>query len=370
VKILYPLRGLLILVMLLSIPALACQLTGGGNDEEAERPALSEEDGLAGEDSSSPARPDPAATPEPADEAPAFADLQTNAAMADFDSYRLDMTIMFEGTSDGDARSGTMRFQSAIVTEPASSQVVVTFEGDLSEEMEGVESLTFTEIDGRSYTIFPGFGCITGSADETDAMTEDFEGVMNTEEILGEINDAEYIGEEIINGVATYHYRFDETNVDEESDFEEMEGHVYVAQQGGYVVRMVVDGKGAVDLFDSETEAGNIHLEYAISDVNVPIEINPPDECAGVEAEFPVMSGATSLASMAGFTSYEVEATLEDVQSFYEEEMAALGYSSDEDAMTMEGFAMLSFAQDGEGVMVTLSEDDGVVSVLITTTGE
>lgn len=370
-KIFSSLRWLFTLLLLLSLPALACGLTSSDDEVPTEvAPALPDE--TSGDEDAAPAEQEAPVVPqESAAEAPAFSDLRTASAnLENFDSYRLDMTMSFEGSSEGEAKSGTMHFQSAIVTKPRASQVIVTFEGDLSEEMEGAEAITFTEIGDRSYTVFPGFGCITGAADEVDTTTDQFDNLVDTEEMLGEIRGAEYVGEETIGGVATFHYRFDETNVEQDSDMEQMDGHVYVAQEGGYVARMVVDGTGALDLFGEETEASSLHLEYDITDVNTPIVIAPPEECDELGSEYPVMPGASGMASMAGFTSYEVEATLAEVMAFYEEEMPALGYSSDGEQTLVEGFAMLSYSQDGTSASITLSEEDGVVSVLITNTEE
>jgi hypothetical protein len=361
------LRTIIMFFLLLSLPALACGLTGGGNDEIAELPTAAIEAGAVEK-----AAQEAAAIPEALAEAPAFPDLETAAANLDnFDSYRLDMTLTFAGSVDGDPRSGTMRFQTAFVAEPSASQVVVSFEGDLSEGTEGVESLTFTEIGDRSYTVLPGFGCMTGSADGLGGMTGEFDDFADTENILGEIRGADYLGEETIGGVRTFHYRFDESQLDPDSDFDEMEGHIYVGQENPYIVRMVVDGTGRLDLFDEEAiEASTMYLEYNITDVNVPIVIEAPAECIGAGSEYPVMDGATNLASMAGFTSYEVNASLEDVVAFYEKQLAAQGYSSGETQTLFEGGAFLTFTQNGTTLNVTLSEDEGKVSVLLTTMDE
>ncbi|MDT8304866.1 MAG: hypothetical protein RRC07_02925 [Anaerolineae bacterium] len=364
------LRWLFVLFLFLSLPALACGLISGDDEEPTEvSPAVVEE--TAGDGETAPAEEEAPATPvQPVSAAPAFSDLRTAAAnLENFDSYRLDMTLAFEGSSEGEAQSGTMHFQSAIVAEPRASQVIVTFEGDISEEMEGAESITFTEIGDLSYTVFPGFGCITGSTDEGDTAGE-FDNLADTGELFGEIRDADYVGEETIRGVPTFHYRFDESDVEQDSDMEEMDGHIYIAQDGGYVVRMLVDGRGALDLFGEETEASTIHLQYDITDVNTPIAIAPPEECDDLAAEFPVMPGATGMASMAGFTSYEVEATRDEVMAFYEEEMPRLGYSSEGEQTLVEGFALLNYSQDSTSVTITLTEEDGVVSVLITSVEE
>lgn len=355
----YALRSLFALLLLISSPALACQLTAGSNEETPELVAeatvpIQEEGEQVGE----------TATAEP----PPFPDLQDmNTNLEGLDSYRMEVSLSFAGTAEAGAKNGAMRIQTAQVVEPPASEVVVTLEGDLPDEMEGAGTLRFVEIGEQSYTVLPGFGCVAGTADELAGTTDEFGDVIETEDVLGEIGDAEYLGEETVDGVATFHYRFDESNVEQEEGLEEMEGHVYISQELGYVVRMVVDGTGEVDLFDTgEMQNSNVHLEYNVTGVNAAIVIEPPEECASTGSEFPILEGATDLASMAGFTSYKVRLPLADVVAFYDTEMAALGYQADEEQIIFEETAILGYSQDGRNVSVTVTEDAGVVSVVIT----
>jgi hypothetical protein len=263
-----------------------------------------------------------------------------------------------------------MRIQTAQVNEPHASEVVVTLEGDMPAEMQGADTLAFTEIGDRSYTVFPGFGCISGTSDELGGSTDEFSDVIETDDVLGEIEDAEYVGEETIDGVATFHYRFDESDVEQEEGLDDMEGHVYISQELGYVVQLVVDGTGEVDLFDTgEMQNSAIHMEYQVRDVNADIVIDPPAACADAGSDYPVMEGATDLATMAGFASYKIGAPLADVVAFYDGEMAALGYTPAEEQMVFEETAILTYSQEGKTVNVTITEDDDLVSVLITSEG-
>lgn len=362
----YSLRWLFGLLLLASLPALACGLTDGSNEEAPELAAEATVDAqTAGDQAAEPATPEPAAEPPPF---PDLEDMNTN--LESFDSYRMGMSLSFESSADEGGSSGAMHIQTAQVVEPRASEVIVTLEGDLPEEMQGADMLVFAEIGDQSYTVLPGLGCLAGTADELGGTTDEFGDLVETEDVLGEIGDAEYLGEETIDGVATFHYRFDETHVDQDDGLDDMEGHVYISQELGYVVRMVVDGTGEVDLFDTgEMQDSSIHLEYNVTDVNADIVIEPPEECANAGSEFPIMEGATDLASMAGFSSYKVDVPLADVVAFYDAEMAALGFQADEEQMIFEETAILGYSRDGSKVTVTVTEDAGVVSVLITSEG-
>src|SRR5690606_5142019 len=110
---------------------------------------------------------------------PEFPDLEDmNSDLEVLDSYRLDINLSFEGTAGVEIRSGAMRIQSSRVADPRASEVIVTLVGDLPEEMMGAETLTFTEIGDQSYTVFPDFGCVTGTADELGGTADEFSGVV------------------------------------------------------------------------------------------------------------------------------------------------------------------------------------------------
>ncbi len=339
-------RWLFLFMLFAGLPALACGLTERG---DAETPG----------DRSNSERP-----AGPRD----FPDLEEMTSnLEGFDSYRLDIRLSYEGTAGVLIREGEMRIRTSRLAEPRASEVTVTLEGDLPSQMIGAETLTFTEIGDQSYTVFPDFGCLVGTADQLGGTSDDFAGVVEAEDVLGEIQDADYLGEETINDVATFHYRFDESHVEQEDGLDDMEGHVYISQELGYVVRMVVDGTGEIDLFDTgEMEESAIHLEYNVTDVNVPFVIEPPAGCDDAGSDYLVMDGATELASMMGFTSYKVEASLDNVIAFYEAEMVAQGYDAADDQMIFEDTAILRYSRDGNTVTVTVSEEAGIVSVLIT----
>ena len=200
------------------------------------------------------------------------------------------------------------------------------------------------------------------------ATTDQFSDIFDSEEMLGEIEGAEFVGEETVNDVEVDHYRFDETNVqDTDSDMREVEGDVYIAQDGNYVVRMVVNGVGTMELFgEGAEEEGTIHVEYNVSDVGAELEIDIPEGCEDTGSEFPMMDDATNQASFGGFTSYETSASVEEVVAFYEEEMVALGYEAAEDQFISEDTAMLTFVQEGmPEISVTINHEDGTTTVLI-----
>jgi len=112
-------------------------------------------------------------------------------------------------------------------------------------------------------------------------------------------------------------------------------------------------------------QQGHVEWEYEVSDVNVPISIEPPAGCADAGSEFPIMPDATSMNTFGGMVSYQSASTFDDVVAFYQDQMAAEGWTNTGDGLISAGTAMLNFTRDGDSAAVTITGADGTVSVII-----
>lgn len=395
-------RWIFLFALLLGLSTMACGLltgdepeetTAGETETEAQEaveeepvsPTETEEEAEPTEEPTPVPEPTATAEPEPTDEPTEAMDEEPGdglpdlsnigSAVGEFNSYRATVNMTFESIEEGGTSAGLF-LETAVILEPPATSATISVTGDMVEQAGGFGSMTFAEVGDASYAVIPGMGCVAGGAGELGSMDE-FTEIFATDEILGEISDAEFVGEETVNGIAVDHYTFDETDVEDTSgDLQELEGHVYVAQDGGYVTRMVIEGVGTVDMFDQGVEEeGTLILEYNITDVGADFEIELPEGCEDAGAQYPTFEGAADLTSFAGFTSYTVEADLDDVVAFYEEEMAALGYEQpDSDQIFSEGSAILSFSgEELDPVTVIINqEEEGTVSVTLTSeaTGE
>jgi hypothetical protein len=366
------LRWSILFFLLASLPALACNALSG---EDEAGPTLAATAVSTVEDGAQQTPTEaPQGDPGSADAPPLLEFGDLNEDLARFNSYRINVQMNFEESGDSGG-SGTMSFSTARVLDPPASSVTIDISGDLAGELgemaEGT-SMSFTEIGDESYTVLPGFGCISGGGAGGAEAVQEFDDVLDTSDVIGEIEGAEFVGEETVNGIATYHYRFDENDVPQsDTDMRVLDGDVYVSKEDNYVVRMIVSGVGGLDVFGGESaEEGTIRMEYNVLDVGQPITIEAPPDCGESGSSHPVMEGASGLATFAGFTSYEVEASPESVVAFYREEMAALGYELSSEQGLGEDAALLTFSAEGqEDVSVTIGSENGVVTVLIASEG-
>lgn len=361
-------KWVLVFVMLASLPALACDFLSGD-----EAPVdVSEEQPVERSDEE-PSVVEPTAPPQPVEEGgaggPAFPTVVAlEEALAQFGSYRIQTDMTFENEAEP-SESGTLSMVTSRIIDPPAMGIEMQMSGEFAQdEVIGGEGLTmsFYELEGVGYSIVPGLGCISGVG--SGEMIEQFDSSIDTDEVVDQIESPEYVGEETVNGVATYHYRFDESDLSSgDSDLREALGDIYVSQEYGYVVRMVMDGSGSVGEDGSE-EFDTIQVEMNVVDVGETFTIEVPAECTTAASDFPVMEGASGFASFGGFSTYTVEASLADVVAFYGEEMAVRGYSAAPDGVVTESFALITYtAADQPDVSLNLAEDAGTVTVMLTT---
>jgi hypothetical protein len=396
-------RSIAVLIMLLGLVTLACDALSGGEEPTAAPVATvetateesSEEETAETEAPTAVAEtavPTAEPSPEPTEEADAppeseaeesttgIEELELRAITEgnlEFDSYRFQIMMSFSDTdADGNELRQSIDGDMSFTTDPEATAVNMRLEG-FEGEMEGFEQFSMVQMEGTTYMSLPGFGCISSQATE-DELENPFAELMAPDTILGDLEGARRVGEETINGIATVHYTFDETALEEESgEVERAQGDLYVAQDGGYLVRLVIDAEGQMDFFDQDTVGtGTMRMEFNLTDVNEPIEIAPPADCGSeggaASSDLPMLEDAYDVSSFAGFVSYLTNTSFEDTVAFYEEALAAEGWQKDEDeSLLVSGSAILSYTRDGETLNLTVGEDsesDATFVLIITET--
>jgi hypothetical protein len=233
----------------------------------------------------------------------------------------------------------------------------VTVWGD--DPSEGMQSI---RIGDMQYLSFGEGECIATSASDEDEIAGE---MLDPEEVIGGISSAKRVRpDETINGIRCRHYTFDESAFVTQQ-FARASGEAWIAVDGDYVVKYVAQVEGE----NPETgEDGYMLVEYEISDINEPLVIEPPADCAALdEADFPLMPDASDVSLMGTMATYATGSGVSDVVVFYQEEMAALGWTEDDGAFVSDEAAMLNFSKDGESLVVSVSVDDSRCIVTIIT---
>jgi len=321
-----------ILFTILVLTTLACATLLGGQDGDGdsnEKPAdAGSEEGLSNSEGSS-SQPEDSSAFNPF-EILGLDDPGLFDGVEGVDSYVTSLYNDFEGTNtDGRLVTGTIRLDGATQSDPYESTLVFRTEGQA--DMGLTDAFTYTQITDMEYLAFSGSPCVSGLPGIQQNPLEmmlDFGGMLT-----GDVN---LLGEEQVNGVDTYAYEITEENLSSldsaGAGVEEIEnGVLNVAKEGGYVVRLILEGSGKNEFLSRDPNlTGHIYYELNFSDFNQPVDIQIPRSCAGGEdAGYPIplpedAQDITQFGTLLTFTTgLSVEATAE----FFQTELTALGCS-------------------------------------------
>ena len=387
----------IILLLIFSLVLAAC---GGDEPEVTVEESVAQEEPTAQEEPAAQEEPEtqetqeeapveepaakPTDEPKPVEEAEtkaeaaiSFDDLQMSS-LDELTSYRYDVVVDVTSTgADGVETTQTMHMELAVSADPPATSMSMTAEG--TDETAEMGTIEVVQIGDTSYMVMAELGCIVlpaggDSAMSTDEITDSF----SPESITEDLENVTSVGEETIDGVDVLHYTYDAAALQGEDavGIESADGHIYVAKDGGYMVRSIVDVTGdsafVEGLQNEEFMSATTHIEMNLTDVNEAVEILPPTACEGQEAtipDWPMLDDASEVASFAGIVSYTTEASGEEAIDFYNDAMTELGYTFDESSsFVTEGAGMLTYVNDNdESVSITIAEDpdSGLTSVTI-----
>ena len=210
-----------------------------------------------------------------------------NLGLATFSAYRLNVSAVFSGTRLGQPAAGTLKGLFEATRNPEARHWRIEMAGDIVQEFATLgETVELYDINGfiymqnpqdGSWLGMPGF-VVKGLIPQEIYTPEAHIRLPATAELLP--------GEEVINGAATRRYAFGpEDIVVEGATYDHIEGTIWVALQGNYIVRYeaTVSSQqekltaGGIELLDS----GVVTMVYEVSDVNGVFTISPPAGATG-----------------------------------------------------------------------------------------
>ena len=356
-----------LLPLALAASTLACNLLG--SDEPDSPPAAESDSSQPVESDSGQSADQPADDPsagQSSEGGPEFLDLDDPLTYEEpqemLSSYRIALIFAFEGVdADGSLVQGAVTAEGERTLDPLAMRM--TFDGIDNASMSGALPFSFSLVD-NSYTFSaPLVGCATipaGEFQDPFALLIDAGGFL-----LG--NASRMRPDEVINGIPTYGFSLDASNVEPgELDIAQFDsGSVYLAKDGGYLVRLEMNGRGISEMLSGSPDLeGEIAYTLNYSDFNQSVDIKPPEGCAqdSSQLEYPITPDAYQLSTVLGITSYKTDLSLEDVIQFYRDEMPGAGWTLDEEFVSGP-IALLSFAGNAGTVQVTLSFDEGTGTV-------
>jgi hypothetical protein len=317
-----------------------------------------------------PSQPSPAAQPtEVAEELPGELTLQqemvfgpgsfiytdTRAGLANLAAYQASLTLTFEGTQAGQPRKWSQTYTLLASNEPFARTWTIEKSGDLPD----LEPVFLAEMNGLDYERRGELECTATEIQEGEALTDRLELASFLTGVIG----AEDAGSETVNGVAADHYTFDQRALGEQ-DLTEAAGELWVASEGGYIVKYLLTTKGNADYFGEGIE-GLLTLAYELSDPTQPVTIALPEGCPPGLVDAPLLPDAANVTNGPGQLSYETAAPLADAAAFYQEQILALGWTADGEPYLEESKAFLNYKLNDQRMVIILTTSDNMTTVHI-----
>jgi len=292
----------------------------------------------------------------------------TRAGLDGLSTYKATLTVSFDGTKDGQPHQWSSTYEALYTKEPPARQVTIQQTGDTSEEEPELPAI-MAEKDGAAYEIGEDGSCTATVFDSQDPLM----GLLDPAGLLAGVFGAEEAGQETVNGIATTHYTFDERAL-VQNGRNKSTGEMWVASEGGYIVRYLVTTKGNADYFGGDMD-GTLTRYYQLTDINQPLTIELPADCPPGLVNVPLLSDASNVVNLPGLLAYDTRTSVLEARAFHEQELSKLGwqapaYQLPEDISQEEYDRMLQEMQQLQGFMQPTPTPDPSEAFLVFQQGD
>jgi hypothetical protein len=384
------LRIVLPAVLILALATLACGINLGNlNRSQEATPQATKAAQAATEPSATepaatePAAPaektvEPAATPAQGGGEEAQLDLKNSvSSVQNLSSYRVGFRFDWKGTKAGQPVEGYIDMRSAFVREPAAREMQFEAMGMDQASAQSPSKISFIQVGNTAWM----YESQSDSWMQLPAGESSFaEGFFKPEDLMagfGVNKGQRSLLPEEVNGVSCYKYTFTEKDFTASTGeaVTNASGEAYIAVDGGYVVKMTINGDVSYTKSDQMFDEGTISLTFDLSDINQPITIEPPAEAkaqTGGREDLPKMPDAQVELSTSELISYRTASSVKDTADFYETEMPNNGWTAGENNkdLIMDESAILSYTKAGETANVIVNKDDKGTGVMISISKE
>ncbi len=192
------------------------------------------------------------------------------AGMSGLGTFRQRMTVEFVAQDSG--YSGIYRYDADVNTAQQAAHIILTAEGAAVQQLPAnqvqaiwIGTRLWIKVGNQPWVPVP----------ESVAAMQFDEQMYTVGDFLPYVQHFERVQpDETVNGIPCVHYTYQSDNL--ATAYGSLSGHgdIYVAINGGYIVRYTMEGSG--NFQNTFQGSGTIHLVYDTYDVGAPINIRPP----------------------------------------------------------------------------------------------
>jgi hypothetical protein len=226
-----------------------------------------------------------------------------------------------------------------------------------------MESIEMIQIGDTQWMRFGDSWMQTEATEEQTPFGED--ALVSFEDFAEDVDDEdwEFVGGERVNGIATLHYKFEESGLGTAfalglSEISEANGEVWIADEAGlpaFPVRMVITAEGV------DEEGRNVAMEFSseVTEINTDFVIEAPEdaEMGGMGEDVPRYENAQDVNSLGTILMFSTLDDVSTVSEFYLEELEAAGWTQVE-VSELGNMVMQEWQKDERTLSVMISEDE------------
>ncbi len=185
-------------------------------------------------------------------------------------SFRQRVTLDFVGDTAGVHSKVT--YEGEVTTNPTALHSILRVEGQAASQLPSnqvevilIGNKAWVKVGRRPWVPVPA-----------SQLEAEYGGqVVGVGELLPYVQQAQRVmPDETVNGIPCKHYVYNVSNMQAEAAMTDAQGDIWAAKDGGYVVRLTMNGHGTY--YGAYTSSGTLNLVYDLYDVNAPITISPP----------------------------------------------------------------------------------------------
>ena len=185
----------------------------------------------------------------------------TTTGLAALPSYTATLTLSFEGTRAGQPSTWSKSYAMLAMATPAARQLTIQRSGDGADPAQ----VFMAEVNGAAYEKTAPDAC-AADVIATDATLSQR---LEPAGLLAGVVGADAAGNEAINGVSSDHYTFDEHALGL-AGRATSKGEMWVASDGGYIVKYLLTTKGDATYFGEGVE-GTLSWDYELTGIGQPL---------------------------------------------------------------------------------------------------
>jgi hypothetical protein len=280
---------------------------------------------------------------------------ETKAGLSDLSSYKATLTLSFDGTRDGKVQQWSKTYVMLNAKKPAARQLSIEQAGDLPD----LDPVFIAEVDGAAYEQRGKNACAATVSKPGNSLAERLEPAGFLTGVIG----AGEAGSETVNGAAANHYTFDERAFGQ-LGLAKSTGELWVASDGGYIVRYKVATKGTAVYFGAGIE-GTLTWDYELTGVNQPVAIELPKDCPAGMVDAPMLPDATDVLRVPGLLSYSTLTSLANAAAFYQKQIPLLGWKPLGNPTITDTIVLLDYTQGTKTMSVIITAAQGGTTVRI-----